>query len=173
MADYYEIRHIVGFEETNLVGNVYYVNYLRWQGRCREMFLKEQAPGVLPDLRDDLKLFTVKVECEFLAEITAFDELSMRMRLDELTQTQIEFAFDYVRLVDGEDAGGQGQAADRVHARPEHQAPCRSRVPDELREALGQYATQPIGSPEMRSREAGDRRRDTQGRSGHVLRCGT
>ena len=34
----YEYRHVVAFEETNLVGNVYYVNHLRWQGRCREMF---------------------------------------------------------------------------------------------------------------------------------------
>ena len=55
MANYYEYRHIVGFEETNLVGNVYYVNYLRWQGRCREMFLSERAPDVLAELQDDLK----------------------------------------------------------------------------------------------------------------------
>jgi len=96
--DYYEYRHTVGFEETNIVGNVYYVNYLRWQGRCREMFLKERAPEVLADLQADLKLFTLKVECEFYAEITAFDELSIRMRLTELAQTQIEFGFDYVRL---------------------------------------------------------------------------
>ncbi|HVR11545.1 MAG TPA: acyl-CoA thioesterase, partial [Thermoanaerobaculia bacterium] len=41
---YFEYRHLVGFEETNLVGNVYYVNHLRWQGRCREMFLLEHAP---------------------------------------------------------------------------------------------------------------------------------
>ena len=33
----YEHRHIVGFEETNLTGNVYYVNHLSWQGRCREL----------------------------------------------------------------------------------------------------------------------------------------
>src|ERR1700754_4976855 len=98
MADYYEIRHVVGFEETNLVGNVYYVNYLRWQGRCREMFLKEKAPEVLVELQQDLKLFTLKVECEFFAEITAFDELSVRMRLEELTQTQIQFSFDYVKI---------------------------------------------------------------------------
>src|SRR5919197_5050854 len=98
MGNYYEIRHTVGFEETNLVGNVYYVNYLRWQGRCREMFLKERAPAVLEDLQDDLKLFTLKAECEFFSEITAFDQLSVRMRLEELTQTQIEFAFDYVKL---------------------------------------------------------------------------
>jgi enediyne biosynthesis thioesterase len=95
---YYEYLHTVGFEETNIVGNVYYVNYLRWQGRCREMFLKSHAPEVLDDLRDDLKLFTLKVDCEFFAEITAFDELSIRMRLLELAQTQLAFGFDYVRL---------------------------------------------------------------------------
>ena len=36
----FEYRHLVGFEETNLVGNVYYANHVRWQGRCREMFLR-------------------------------------------------------------------------------------------------------------------------------------
>ena len=56
---------------------------------------------MLADLQDDLKLFTLKVDCEFFAEITAFDELSIRMRLDDLTQTQIEFTFDYVRLDPG------------------------------------------------------------------------
>ncbi|MER7007254.1 acyl-CoA thioesterase [Dactylosporangium sp. NPDC000555] len=98
MTPYFEYRHTVGFEETNLVGNVYYVNYLRWQGRCRELFLKERAPQLLADLQDDLKLFTLRVGCEFFAEITAFDELSIRMRLVELAQTQIEFGFDYLRL---------------------------------------------------------------------------
>ena len=101
MEPYYEYRHLVGFEETNLVGNVYYVNYLRWQGRCREMFLREQAPEVLAEVQDDLKLFTLKVDCEFLAEITAFDELSIRMRLEDLTQTQVRFAFDYVKVTGG------------------------------------------------------------------------
>ena len=96
----YEYRHVVGFEETNLAGNVYYVNHIRWQGRCREMFLKELAPEVLADLRDDLKLFTLRVDCEFFAEITAFDDVRVRMRLVDLAQTQIEFAFDYVKVSD-------------------------------------------------------------------------
>lgn len=113
MDDYYEYRHTVGFEETNLVGNVYYVNHLRWQGRCREMFLKERAPEVLADLRGDLKLFTLKVDCEFFAEITAFDELSVRMRLNELAQTQLDMGFDYVRL----DPAGAGTLVARGHQR--------------------------------------------------------
>ena len=65
------------------------------------MFLQDKAPEILADLQDDLKLFTLKVDCEFFAEITAFDELSIRMRLIELGQTQIEFGFDYVKLSEG------------------------------------------------------------------------
>ncbi|RSM55231.1 4-hydroxybenzoyl-CoA thioesterase [Amycolatopsis sp. WAC 01375] len=143
MPGYFEIRHTVGFEETNIVGNVYYVNYLRWQGRCREMFLRDRAPGVLAELQDDLKLFTLKVECEFYAEITAFDDLSVRMRLEELTQTQIQFSFDYVHLKEGLElvvakgrqrvACMRGPNADTVPAR----------VPEELRAALAPYAESP------------------------------
>jgi enediyne biosynthesis thioesterase len=139
---YYEIRHMVGFEETNLVGNVYYVNYLRWQGRCREMFLQQKAPAVLDDIRDDLKLFTLKCECEFFAEITAFDELSIRMRLEDLTQTQVQFAFDYVRVREGgvEDVVARGRQ--RVACMRGPNTDTRpTRVPDALVAALAPYAT--------------------------------
>jgi enediyne core biosynthesis thioesterase len=136
MDQYYEYRHIVGFEETNLVGNVYYVNYVRWQGRCREMFLLEHAPSVLDDLRDDLKLFTIKAECEYLSEVSAFDELSIRMRLEDLTQTQIGFAFDYVRVRGGaQDLVARGRQ--RVACmRGANGATVPARVPEELRRTL-------------------------------------
>nr|WTA64418.1 acyl-CoA thioesterase [Micromonospora sp. NBC_00855] len=142
MDKYYEYLHVVGFEETNLVGNVYYVNYLRWQGRCREMFLMERAPDVLAEVRRDLKLFTLRVDCEFFAEITAFDRLSIRMRLAELAQTQLEFSFDYVRL-DGDDG-------ETLVARGRQRVACMRgpntrtvpvRVPDGLARALQPYAS--------------------------------
>jgi enediyne core biosynthesis thioesterase len=143
---YYEYRHIVSFEETNLVGNVYYVNYLRWQGRCREMFLLERAPEVLDELRRDLKLFTLKSECEYLAEISAFDQVSIRMRLEELTQTQIAFTFDYVKVGDG---------AEILVARGRQRVACMrgpngrtspARVPESLRRALAAYS---IAAPHL------------------------
>ncbi|MGC5032702.1 acyl-CoA thioesterase [Micromonospora sp. DT229] len=140
-SSYYEIRHVVGFEETNIVGNVYYVNYLRWQGRCREMFLKEKAPAVLADLQGDLKLFTLKVDCEFFAEITAFDELVIRMRLLELAQTQVEFGFDYIRLAPD---GGEtlvARGTQRVACmRGPNTRTVPTRVPEPLERALAQYA---------------------------------
>ena len=143
MNDYFEYRHTVGFEETNLVGNVYYVNYLRWQGRARELFLKERAPAVLDDLRDDLKLFTLQVDCEFFAEITAFDEVSIRMRLLELGQTQLQFGFDYVRLNPG---GGETLVArgmQRVACmRGPNTRTVPTRVPEPLVRALEPYTHQ-------------------------------
>ncbi|WP_433496308.1 acyl-CoA thioesterase [Sphaerimonospora sp. CA-214678] len=146
MGKHYEYQHTVGFEETNLVGNVYYVNYLRWQGRCREMFLKERAPEVLAELQEDLKLFTLKVDCEFFAEITAFDQLSIRMRLVDLTQTQVEFSFDYVKLTRAADGMGETET---LVARGRQRVACMrgpntrtapARVPDSLIRALEPYA---------------------------------
>jgi enediyne core biosynthesis thioesterase len=142
---YYEYRHTVSFEETNLVGNVYYVNYLRWQGRCRELFLKEHAPAVLAELRADLKLFTLRVDCEFFAEIGAFDDLAIRMRLAELTQTQLEFAFDYLLLAqDGELLVARGRQRVACMRGPNgHTVPAR--VPPVLLRALAPYAA-PVGA---------------------------
>jgi enediyne core biosynthesis thioesterase len=146
MAGYYELRHRVGFEETNFVGNVYYTHYLRWQGHCRERFLKEEAPSVLAEImHGDLKLFTLKAGCEFFAEITAFDELSVRMRLDELTQTQIQFSFDYVHLTDdGESLVARGTQRIACMRGPNN-ATAPTRVPAQLLQALAPYTTDRAG----------------------------
>ncbi len=135
----YEYRHIVGFEETNLVGNVYYVNHLRWQGRCREMFLRDHAPGVLKQLDGDLALATVRVHCEYFAELCAFDEITIRMRLSAQAQNRILMDFEYWRTSGGDEelvARGQQEVAsmrrveDSLSATP---------IPDELRDALRRY----------------------------------
>jgi enediyne biosynthesis thioesterase len=93
----YEIRHVVGFEETNLIGNVYFVNHVRWQGRCREMFLQEHAPEIVEEIRRGLSLATVKCSCEYLAELSAFDSVVIRMRLASLTQSGMSLRFEYWR----------------------------------------------------------------------------
>ena len=144
---YYEYRHVVGLEETNLVGNVYHVNYARWQGRCREMFLLEHAPGVLDELRGDLKLFTVNSECEYAAGISAFDEVSIRMRLEEMTQTHIGFAFDFVRVREGVEkliARGRQRVA---CTRGVNGATAPARVPLQLEAALEAYMATPATYP--------------------------
>lgn len=139
--EHFDLHHTVGLEETNMVGNVYFVNYLRWQGRCRELFLQQHAPEVLTDLQGDLKLFTLHVECDYIAELTAFDQIIVRMSLVETTQTQVEFAFDYLRVDDegAETLAGRGRQRIACMRGP-NTATVPTRVPPQLAEALGHYS---------------------------------
>jgi enediyne biosynthesis thioesterase len=98
---YYEHRHTIRFEETNLVGTVDQTSYERWQGQCLELFLLEYAPKVLDELAGDLTLSVVESGFEPLAGVFDFDEISIRMRLAGLTTTGIDLAFDFVRVRDG------------------------------------------------------------------------
>jgi enediyne biosynthesis thioesterase len=135
----YEYTHIVGFEETNLLGNVYYVNQIRWQGECRERFLREHVPEILSQFNEGLSLATTRCSCEYHAELFAFDEIVIRMRLGELTQMKMVLLFDYYRR-----CGDQ----DQLVARGEQQIVCMRRegdelvpahIPERLREALRRY----------------------------------
>lgn len=91
----FSYRHRVSFEDTNLVGNVYFVRFLSWQGRCRELFLMEHAPGVLTDLEGTLRLVTLNVSCEYFAELRALDDVEVSMSLREQRQHRIRLAFQY------------------------------------------------------------------------------
>lgn len=139
---WYEYRHLVGFEETNLVGNVYYVNHLRWQGRCREMFLRDHAPEVLAELSDGLALATVRCACDYLAELEAFDELLIRMRLGGIVQNRITLLFEYFRVSRGAEelvARGEQQVACMRRDHGDHGRTVPTPIPPALREALRAY----------------------------------
>lgn len=120
----YEYKHIVGFEETNLVGNVYYANFVRWQGRCREMFIKDKAPDVLEMLQTDLALVTVNVSCEYFSELTAFDELVIHLKLGSIKQNRIAMIFEYWKE--------SGDSKEFI-ARGEQTVACMRREHDELK----------------------------------------
>lgn len=136
----YEYRHLVGFEETNLVGNVYYVNHLRWQGRCREMFLHDHAPEILDELSRDLALATVRCSCEYLAELEAFDEIVLRMRLGGVVQNRITLSFEYWRTnKEGEELIARGEQVIACMRREGKRA-VPTPIPVPLREALKPYA---------------------------------
>jgi enediyne biosynthesis thioesterase len=90
-------RHVVSFEETNVVGNVYFTRHISWQGRCREMFLKQNAPEILAELARDLRLVTLRVSCEYFEELSAFDEIDVHLRLAYLRQHRIGLDFNFTK----------------------------------------------------------------------------
>ena len=135
----YEYRHVVSFSETNIVGNVYFTHYLEWQGRCRELFLRDHAPEVLQELAKDLRLETVRCSCEYYEQLWGFDEVIVRMRLIAFVQNRVRMDFEYYRRNNGVEqlvARGEQEVAcmraegDRVVPAP---------IPDAFREALRPY----------------------------------
>jgi len=124
---YYEYRHRVGFEETNVVGNVYFTHYLRWQGRCREMFLHQHAPELMDDLGRNLTLATARVGCSYYRELGPLDEVAIRMSAVAMTPSRLTMAFQYVRL---------GPAGDEeLVAEGEQEVACMRRVGDRMEPA--------------------------------------
>jgi enediyne biosynthesis thioesterase len=140
MTKAYEYSHIVGFEETNLVGNVYYANYILWQGRCRELFLYDHAPAVIDKINHGLALVTVNVSCQYLSECFAFDRVIIAMQLKEIKQNRITMGFEYWRHRDHDKtllAIGEQQAA--CMRRQEDGKTVPVAIPKELQQALEKY----------------------------------
>ena len=137
---YFEIQHQVAFEETNLVGNVYYTNFLRWQGRCREMFLAQNAPSMVEEFLKGMTIATVHASCDFYEELWAFDYVAIRMYMREVRQNRLRLRFEYWRL--------HPETPEQLVARGEMELAFLRRtengtvptpLPQELRDALRPY----------------------------------
>lgn len=100
---YFEYQLIAGFEETNLVGNIYFANYAVWQGKCREMFLYEYCPGILTEMKNGLALITLDLSIQFVSQLFAFDKVIMRMALEAQNDSRLLMRFDYYREDEKED----------------------------------------------------------------------
>lgn len=137
-------RHVAGFGETNLVGNVYFSHFVAWQGRCREEFLRLHAPSVIEELGQGLALVTTRCACEYVDQVFALDEVEIEMRLAGITDHRVDMTFHYYRL--GREGGralvavGSQQIA-CMRATSGGLAPAR--VPVDLAAALAPYASTP------------------------------
>ena len=139
MPSAYEYRLTVTYGETNALGNVYYVNHLAWQGKVREMFLLDHAPGFLERIGREFTMVTKSVHCEYEQELRAFDRIVIRMRLNHRGENTLRMLFDYFRV----DDSGQEERIARgtqeiacLDERGEDPKP----FPAELVEAVERYA---------------------------------
>jgi len=123
------------------------VNYIRWQGICRELFLFEHVPELVRDFSHGLALVTTRVSCAYHQELAAFDEVVVRMRAAAITPSRLTLAFAYFRVADG---------AEELVADGEQEIACLRRagsrlepipLPQALRDAVERYNGS-TGAPE-------------------------
>lgn len=131
-------RHVVPFAETNVVGNVYFAHHVAWQGYTREMFLRDHAPSVIDDLAADLRLVTLRTNCEYFQELAVFDEVEIAMRLGNLDRNRIDLVFEYNRVSPNPGLVAQGaQTLACMRLGPTGLVP--TDPPEELAAALAEY----------------------------------
>jgi YbgC/YbaW family acyl-CoA thioester hydrolase len=74
------IRLVSTYDDTNSVGNVYFANYFRWVGKAREMFFAHSMPEF--DLRNtDFLILTKRFVHDFRCETSEFDHVTVRVRV--------------------------------------------------------------------------------------------
>lgn len=59
------------------------------------------SSSVLQEIQRGLCLVTARCSCEYLAELVAFDEIAVRMRLGALVQNRLALRFEYARSKGG------------------------------------------------------------------------
>jgi enediyne biosynthesis thioesterase len=124
----------VTFGDTNAAGNVYFANYFRWQGECREALLAQAYPEFAQDLEKGFGMVTEFAHMDFSREAVLFDRLVVEMSVTSLSRTRIEFHFDFLRESDGERLCSGKQAVVWINAK---QRP--SLMPDALYEQIERF----------------------------------
>jgi enediyne core biosynthesis thioesterase len=136
----YEYRHRVCFEETNIVGNVYYTNYIRWQGRCREMFLHDHVPQLIHELDHGFAMATTRVSCSYYEELSVFDEVVIRMSAGNMTPSRLTMVFRYYRVLPNGEENLVAEGEQEVVCVQRHVAGIEPiPLPELLRDAVEQY----------------------------------
>src|SRR5881409_258638 len=99
---YFALRHSIALDETNATGNVYFAHYVKWQGHCRESFLKSVAEWVVAELGQRYALVTADGECRYLAELAAFDEVCVHMNFSSIRRNRMVLEFEYWKVSPGD-----------------------------------------------------------------------
>ncbi|WKD51573.1 acyl-CoA thioesterase [Microbulbifer spongiae] len=94
---FFEYSFFTTFEQTNVVGNIYFANFVVWQGSCREMFIQEYCTDVLEKINNGLKLITLDVSCQYLDQLYAFDKVVMHMNIGVLGTEKMMLQFRYYK----------------------------------------------------------------------------
>ena len=84
-------------EDANLVGNVYFSNYSRWQGIVRDKYFYNLAPEFFRGTGTKGELITTFCEVEHLREAMPFDKIVIAMHVVNVGSSGVDLRFDYFR----------------------------------------------------------------------------
>lgn len=133
----YDLTVTIG--DTNMEGNVYWLKFLEWFGRARELFLLNLLPEVnMPDFlmgEKGMTIATRDIQSHFKKSAYFTDNLQLQIFLEKLQNASAVIAFQTVNKNTGEilNEGRQTLAFIDIHTgKP-------GKMPSEIKEAAKEY----------------------------------
>ncbi|WP_027339351.1 acyl-CoA thioesterase [Halonatronum saccharophilum] len=96
----YEIR--VTYQETDMMGVVYYGNYLRWFEIGRTEYLREKGMSYKEFEDRGILLPVLESHCNYHSPARYDDLVTIKTKISKLKRTKIEFDYEIIRSEDGE-----------------------------------------------------------------------
>jgi len=84
-----------GLEDSNLIGNLYYANYFKWQGKVRDRFFYGLAPELFRGFGSSGEAYVLNSRAEFLRDAMPFDRIVVAMSVTAVYQFGATFRFEY------------------------------------------------------------------------------
>lgn len=66
-------------EDTNIVGNIYYASYIRWQGKAREKIVKNLFKDNLEFIFSNFKMITREVKHKYIKEAKLYETIKIEL----------------------------------------------------------------------------------------------
>lgn len=133
---------VVTIGDTNMEGPVYWINYLKWFGQARELFMLHFMEPLIPKdmstpeffAKADIKIITLNAQMDFKHPAQFGDELAIRIQSRNFHESRVEVVCEIVNMSTNQvvATGVQGLAfknmADKI-----------IRMPDEIRALAKEY----------------------------------
>jgi len=88
-------KSVVTIGDTNCLGNVYFLNFLKLSGTMRELWLGSAVRNVGQHLAGGLVLITHSVSCDFMKDFFVFDPIRCEMNVRNLKRASAELVFRF------------------------------------------------------------------------------
>jgi CheY-like chemotaxis protein/acyl-CoA thioesterase FadM len=99
---YFSIEKTVFLEQTNIMGNTYFANYVLWQGEARESLLLSH-PNVVEEMKKNqhVRMITHSVYHRFIEETTFGDLVEIRVTAREIKHCSFVLVFQVYKKREG------------------------------------------------------------------------
>lgn len=84
-------------EDSNLVGNIYFANYVKWLARTRDSYFYQINPYYFKKIGQEGEFISLKTKVVHLQEAMPFDRILVKMYIKKVYTSGMDLVFDFFK----------------------------------------------------------------------------